>query len=136
MKTTQCFCSNSINATDKVSDSLCSTNCTGDSSEKCGNGTTYQNVFDLRTVYGTICPSNVFAEEGSLCCPERSSFRLIDQSILDFFVILLPFSFSFLLIPISFEMILFIFSEQPFLSIEYKRSISKPSNVSQCLACD
>jgi len=75
-----------INAADKVSDSLCSTNCAGDSSEKCG-ASSYQNVFDLSTVVGTICPSNVFAELGSLCCPERASFQLIDQSLLDFLVI-------------------------------------------------
>ena len=85
MKTTQCFCSNTVNAAHKVSDSYCSTNCAGDSTEKCG-ASSYQNVLDLSTVVGTVCPSNVFAEQGSLCCPERASFRLIDQSLLDFLV--------------------------------------------------
>jgi len=89
VRTTQCYCSNTINYADKVDDSLCSTNCAGDSSEKCGykfGSITYQNVFDLSTVVGTICPSNVFAEQGSLCCPERASFRSLDQSFFDFLV--------------------------------------------------
>ena len=94
MKTTQCFCSNTINLNSKASDSLCSTNCAGDSTEKCGYTTAYQNVFDLSTVVGTICPSNVFAELGSLCCPERASFRPLNQSLFDLIVFLFFLSFS------------------------------------------
>jgi len=98
VRTTQCFCSNTISSADKVNDSLCSTNCAGDSSEKCGyskSGTNYQNIFDLSTVVGTICPSNVFAELGSLCCPEKASFRLLDQNFFDLIVFLSFFFFLF-----------------------------------------
>jgi len=97
VRATQCLCSNTINSADKVSDSYCSTPCAWDPSEKCGYSSTYQNIFDLSTVVGTICPSNALAEQGSLCCPERASFRLIEQSFLDFLVDFFFFSFLFFL---------------------------------------
>jgi len=94
VQSSNCFCSSFLNSNDKVDDSSCTTSCPGDSTEKCG-GTARINVLDLSPVVGTICPSNAFAEQGSLCCPERSSFRLIDQSFLDLVVYIFLFNYLF-----------------------------------------
>jgi len=85
---------------------LCSTNCAGDSSEKCG-ASSYQNVFDLSTVVGTICPSNVLAELGSLCCPERASFRFLDYTFFNLLVFLIYLFSLFLFLTFLFYFTLF-----------------------------